>query len=198
MRDTNTVTVHFDDDLWALREQPAAAAPLTREAARRARTRRTSAELRRESEAVQAQSIQVLRRSLERRRRIAAAGFGGDLDSVSEAVFSLNPDWSLRAVSGDRQLTEAPGECASWVEAYVHGDDRAHVEAAIHKAIACRGVLELEHRLRATNGAARWGYSRALPLFDAQGEITEWLCATSADTSAGEAPSTLSSTPAVG
>ena len=50
---------------------------------------------------------------------------------------------------------------------------------AIQRAIATKSVFELEHRVRRIDGTLGWTLSRAVPLFDANGHITEWFGAAS-------------------
>ena len=51
--------------------------------------------------------------------------------------------------------------------------------AAIQQAIATKSTFELEHRVRRIDGTLGWTLSRAVPLFDANGNITEWFGAAS-------------------
>ncbi|MDT7552972.1 MAG: hypothetical protein QOI16_1508 [Pseudonocardiales bacterium] len=46
---------------------------------------------------------------------------------------------------------------------------------AIHKAIRDKTVFELEHRVLRPDGTLRWALSRAVPLLDDAGQITEWI-----------------------
>lgn len=63
----------------------------------------------------------------------------------------------------------------SWLEEYIYSDDRPQVMAAIKQAIAKKMIFELEHRVRRVDGSLGWTLSRAVPLFDADGEIVEWF-----------------------
>lgn len=47
--------------------------------------------------------------------------------------------------------------------------------AAIREAIRTKSVFELEHRMYQNDGTIAWILSRAIPLFDEQGEIYEWF-----------------------
>jgi signal transduction histidine kinase len=45
----------------------------------------------------------------------------------------------------------------------------------IAEAVKNKSVFELEHRIRSVDGTWAWTLSRAVPLLDDLGEITEWF-----------------------
>jgi PAS domain S-box-containing protein len=49
------------------------------------------------------------------------------------------------------------------------------LRVAIEKAIRTKSLFELEHRVRRADGTIGWTMSRAVPIVDESGEITEWL-----------------------
>ena len=49
----------------------------------------------------------------------------------------------------------------------------------IREAIRAKSTFELEHRVRRADGTVGWTFSRAVPLLDADGQITEWFGAAS-------------------
>ena len=110
----------------------------------------------------------------------------------SYALYRMNPDWSQmlalegRGVHGRHQQSE-------WVVARrLHSPGRsADVAAAMQEAIAARKMFELEHRVRRVDGTLGWTLSRAVPLFDADGNITEWFGAASDVTSRKNAEAAL-------
>jgi len=61
-----------------------------------------------------------------------------------------------------------------WQET-VHPDDRAAVLAHWEHCRATGSPFEIEHRLRHRDGGYRWVLSRALPLTDAAGRVTDWM-----------------------
>jgi len=98
----------------------------------------------------------------------------------SYALYRMNADWSrMYALEGQGFIsdTEIPSE--AWLANYIHPDDQPEVRAAIERAIATKSVFELEHRVRRIDGSLGWTLSRAVPLLDAEGEITEWFGAAS-------------------
>jgi signal transduction histidine kinase len=98
----------------------------------------------------------------------------------SYALYRMNPDWSqMRALDGQGFMRDTTSPSGGWLGDYIHPDDQADVMAAIHRSIAEKRMLELEHRVRRVDGTLGWTLSRAVPLFDAQGNITEWFGAAS-------------------
>ncbi|MDR6213010.1 PAS domain-containing protein [Paracidovorax wautersii] len=96
--------------------------------------------------------------------------------ATANAVYRMNADWSrLLEVNGQGFVADTAEPTAHWVEEYVAPEDRDRVRAAIAEAMATRGLLELEHRVYRVDGSIGWVLSRAMPLLDAQGEVTEWF-----------------------
>jgi PAS domain-containing protein len=94
-----------------------------------------------------------------------------------EAVFWMSPDWNtVRTLNRNARADGTSGDAGSWLQSYVHPDDRARVALAIQEAIERRGIVEVEHRLLCADGRMRRVLSRALPLLGDSGQITEWLC----------------------
>ena len=54
-------------------------------------------------------------------------------------------------------------------------EDRSSILDVIGKAIASKSVFELEHRVRRPDESAGWTFSRAIPVFNGVGEITQWF-----------------------
>ncbi|WP_247887327.1 PAS domain S-box protein [Azospirillum sp. SYSU D00513] len=117
----------------------------------------------------------VARRVSEERFRVLA-------EASSQVFFRMSPDWSeLRQLSGGGFLadTREPSGNWGWMDAYIHPEDRERGRAAIDEAIRTRSPLELEHRVRRADGTLGWTLSRAVPILDAEGRITEWFGAAS-------------------
>ncbi len=98
----------------------------------------------------------------------------------SDVIYHMSPDWSeMRLLRSQSFLapTEAPSR--TWLQKYIHADDQAHVMAVINEAIRTKSIFELEHRIIRTDGSLGWTVSRAVPLLDEDGEITEWFGAAS-------------------
>jgi len=100
--------------------------------------------------------------------------------SSSEVRYSINADWSaLRQLAGGGFIPDTTAEDANWLEAYIPPEDRPAVRAEIERAIRTKSTYDLEHRVNLVDGTIGWALSRAVPLFDAGNNITEWFGAAS-------------------
>ena len=98
----------------------------------------------------------------------------------SYALYRMSPDWShLLALDGQGFIADTTHPSGSWLGDYVHPDDQAQVTSAIRDSIAGKRTFALEHRVRRLDGTIGWTLSRAVPLVDAAGNITEWFGAAS-------------------
>jgi PAS domain S-box-containing protein len=117
-----------------------------------------------------------LRDSEQRFRAIVTTG--------SDAVYSMNADWTeMRFLVGKDFIPDTEDPNTTWLEKYIHPDDRPTVLRKINEAIATKSVFELEHRVLTVDGTLGWTHSRAIPLFDDAGEINGW-CGTAQDITA--------------
>ncbi|WP_431271120.1 PAS domain S-box protein [Dankookia sp. P2] len=89
-----------------------------------------------------------------------------DADGV---VVADSPSW--RAYTGQ---TPEEWRGFGWLDA-IHPDDRPHAERHWREAIAARGPVDAEYRLRAPNGGWRWTNVRAAPVPDAKGHVEKWV-----------------------
>jgi two-component system, sporulation sensor kinase E len=96
--------------------------------------------------------------------------------ATSYVMFSMNPDWTemrrLKA-TGLPWSTHAPNR--GWLEEYIYPEDQPLVTWVIEDALRNKSVFELEHRVRRADGTVGWTLSRAVPLMNERGEITEWF-----------------------
>lgn len=83
-------------------------------------------------------------------------------------VVTDSPSW--RAYTG-QSLQQWLGY--GWLDA-IHPDDRARAERGWREAIAARGLINAEYRLRAPDGTWRWTNVRAAPVLDAHGNVEKW------------------------
>ncbi|MGJ0485876.1 MAG: PAS domain S-box protein [Methylomicrobium sp.] len=114
------------------------------------------------------QAEEALRESEHQFRLLTAA--------TSEILYHMNEDWTeMRVIRGEDFLatTESPNH--DWLQKYILPEDQPQVTAAIKHSIATRSVFELEHRIRRADGTIGWVLSRAVPLLNANGEISGWF-----------------------
>jgi PAS domain S-box-containing protein len=106
--------------------------------------------------------------------------FRAFVTTSSDAVYRMSADWSLmRQLRGREFISDTEEPISDWLERYIHPDDRDKVMNAIREAIRSKSMFELEHRVLRVDGSTGWTQSRAIPILDQDGEITEWFGAAS-------------------
>jgi signal transduction histidine kinase len=113
-------------------------------------------------------AMEALRESEERFRALVQA--------TSDAMYQMSPDWTeMRRLGGRDFLADTSEPDRNWLQKYIHPEDQAFVWAAVQKAICTQSIFQLEHRVLRADGSLGWTFSRAIPLKNEQGEITEWF-----------------------
>ena len=116
---------------------------------------------------------------LNRTRSDSEQRFRAFVQAMSDAVYRMTPDWQeMRELQGRNFLADTQDPSRSWLDKYIPEDERPRVLEAIRVAIAAQEPFELEHRIIKANGETGWSNSRAIPVYDKQGEIIEWFGAT--------------------
>lgn len=110
----------------------------------------------------------ALKQSEERLRAFVRAS--------SDVVYRMNADWSeMYQLLGKEFVEDTATPDRDWMKRYIHPEDQAIVQAAIEKAIAEKSIFEAEHRVLRIDGTFGWAISRAVPVMDADGRISEWF-----------------------
>ena len=118
-------------------------------------------------------SAQVLAREEIAR---SAERFRAFVTATSDVIYRMSPDWSeMHHLEGQDFIADTRDPSPRWLEKYFHPDDKPFVLSAIHEAIASKRTFELEHRVIRLDGTLGWTFSRAIPLLDTQGNLTEWF-----------------------
>ncbi|MBC8087891.1 MAG: PAS domain S-box protein [Phycisphaerae bacterium] len=111
---------------------------------------------------------ELLRASEERHRALVTAS--------SDVVYQLSADWTLlQPLDGRGLIASSSAPMTGWMEQNIPLFERARLQAAIAEAISGRKMFELEHQVVGTDGALGWTHSRAVPILDDAGNITEWF-----------------------
>lgn len=97
------------------------------------------------------------------------------IKASSDLVFRMNPDGSEMQQVDRGRARSLVGRSRNWIEDFVPESDRAEVRQALKAAVRLRKPLELQHRFRTPDGEIGWLNSRAVPVLDEAGEITEWF-----------------------
>jgi signal transduction histidine kinase/CHASE3 domain sensor protein/CheY-like chemotaxis protein len=106
--------------------------------------------------------------------------FRAFVDATSDAVYRMSADWSeLRQAQGKGFIADTTEPTRDWPQKYIPPEDQAHVMEVIGGAMRTKSIFELEHRVLRVDGTLGWTFSRAIPLMNERGEITEWFGAAS-------------------
>ena len=117
-----------------------------------------------------------LRKQAQEALRESEKRFRALVEASSNAVYRMGADWSeMRHLMGRDFIADTQEPSQSWLQKYVHPDEQAHVMVAINEAIRTKSVFEMEHGVLRADGGIGWMHSRAVPILDASGEITEWF-----------------------
>jgi len=120
----------------------------------------------------QERAVAALRESEKRFRALTSA--------AADVVYRMNPDWTqLHQLQGHNFLKDAVEPLLSWIDEYIPPEHQELVRFGMHKAIHDKTMYEVEHRVRRADGTYGWALSRAVPMFDAAGNIYEWIGAAS-------------------
>ncbi|MFT4174833.1 MAG: ATP-binding protein [Rhodocyclaceae bacterium] len=118
---------------------------------------------------------------LERKRaelaiRTSEERFRAFTQATSDIVYRMSADWGeITHLRGREFIAERLESGRTWLDQYIHPDDQSLVTAAVAHAIATKGIFELEHRFIRADGTLGWTASRAIPIFDEDGDICEWF-----------------------
>ncbi len=116
------------------------------------------------------------RKQAEETLRESETRFRALVTASSDVLYNMSPHWhQMRFISGGNFLAETENSSSDWIETYIPPEDRQHVLTTIDEAVRTKSIFELEHRVRRVDGTLGWTFSRAVPLLDDKGEITEWF-----------------------
>jgi two-component sensor histidine kinase len=108
------------------------------------------------------------------------AQFAALVNASSDVLFRMNADWSeMRQLNSTGFLAPIAEPHTTWFEQYIPADAQPAVRAAIDDAVRTKSVFQIEHAVRRADGTVGRILSRAIPLFDADGNTTEWFGAAS-------------------
>ncbi|MVN91623.1 PAS domain-containing sensor histidine kinase [Mucilaginibacter aquatilis] len=107
--------------------------------------------------------------------------------ATSDVIYTMSPDWSvMQQLNGGTFLSSSGEPINNWMDKYLHPIDQEMVRDAIADAIKTKSMFKLEHRVLRADGGTGWAFSRAIPILNQQGEVTEWFGAVNDVTSRKE------------
>lgn len=118
----------------------------------------------------------VERAKSDARLRDSEKRFRALVSASSDVVYRMSPDWQeMRQLDGRGFLSDAEAPTVRWLDEYLFPEDQPTIMAEANRAMAARDTYELEHRVRQADGTEGWTFSRAIPIVDESGAITEWF-----------------------
>ena len=94
----------------------------------------------------------------------------------SDIIYSMNPDWSvMHQLHGRDFIIDTKQSNANWLQDYIHPDDQALVLDEIKQAIEKKCIFEMMHQVVRVDNTLGWTFSRAVPIINSEGDITEWF-----------------------
>ena len=98
------------------------------------------------------------------------------VDSRSDVIYSMNADWSvMHQLHGRNFIADSKQSNTKWLQNYIHPDDQRSVLEKVKQAIESNSNFEMEHQVLRTDNTLGWTFSRAVPVRNDEGEITEWF-----------------------
>jgi PAS domain S-box-containing protein len=94
----------------------------------------------------------------------------------SDVVYRMSPDFGeLRQLEGHLFMAASRAPNRNWLEEYIYSEDRDRTREAIRDAVDRKRMLEIECRVYMADGSVGWTHTRAVPMLDVDGHITEWI-----------------------
>ena len=111
---------------------------------------------------------EALKKSEERFRTLVTAS--------PDVIFTVTPDWEevTRFRREDGIVFEDRRRLA-WEDRHLSREEHTEFRTELERATGAKDTFELEHRIRLSDGRVRWFLTRAVPILDAEGSITEWF-----------------------
>lgn len=120
------------------------------------------------------------RRQIEADIKASEERFRAFTNATSDVIYRMNSDWTqMHQLQGREFIVDTSEPTSNWLSRYIPDDECERVNAAIRKAVQTSSTFELEHRVFRVDGTEGWTHSRAIPILDANGHITEWFGAAS-------------------
>lgn len=98
------------------------------------------------------------------------------ITASSNLAYKMSADWKhMYTLMGKEVLTDTEDSTADWMEKYIPEYEWPLVTKTICQAIETKSPFELEHRVFRVDDTVGWVLSRAVPVLDENGIVTEWV-----------------------
>lgn len=109
----------------------------------------------------------LLQRNEARFRALVTAG--------GSSIYRMSADWRLMYQLDSETLKTTSDPTEDWMEKYILDEDLSMVREAMNNAIRSKSLFELEHRILTADHQIAWVLSRAVPILDQNGNVSEWF-----------------------
>lgn len=95
---------------------------------------------------------------------------------TKDKFYRMSVDWGLMFnLKSFDSLADTIEPNKDWFTQYIPPAEQESVRAAIDNAISEKSFVELEHQVYQADGGMGWVTSRAVPVFDGEGAVKEWV-----------------------
>ena len=97
------------------------------------------------------------------------------VSASSYMVYHMDPDMKKINELNESKTEQSELSLEKWLNSHVHDGDRQMVKGEMEKASNDRLGTTIEHRVLREDGSAGWSTTSIVPIFDDEGELTEWF-----------------------
>jgi PAS domain S-box-containing protein len=121
------------------------------------------------------------RKQVEEAQQLSEARYRAFVHATTNSLYRLSANGlQILEVYGDSlQHSQKSISTPTWIEQYVHPDDKAATYAAWRRAVETQTPFEMEHRGLWKDSSWVWVLSRGVPVRNDAGEVVEWICSAS-------------------
>ncbi|GAB2701161.1 hypothetical protein GCM10027037_27820 [Mucilaginibacter koreensis] len=108
--------------------------------------------------------------------RLNEQRFRSFIAASSNLMYRMSADWKQMVnLTSKEHLKNTLEPIDNWIDTYIPRKAQATVWATINKAIELKQTFDLEHQVYMAYGTIGWVHSKAIPILNEQGDITEWI-----------------------
>jgi PAS domain S-box-containing protein len=96
--------------------------------------------------------------------------------ATSDVVYSMNPDWTvMQQLDGRGFIQDNFEPISEWKIKNIPEEEHQKITDRINESIREKKIFEMEHKVWRIDRTIGWTFSRAVPILDDKGDITEWF-----------------------